>query len=169
MLLTSIFSISILNSLISQYSYFGAFLVGLITSSTIFLPLPGTVMISLMAGIEGLNPILLGIFAGLGSTIGELTSYLIGRGVSVKDVEKLKGWKRKFFESVFKYFDKYGFFTVIIFAFQFIVPFDFIGIFAGFSKMKVSHFFLATLIGKILKFYFFAYFGLALFNLIPWI
>jgi len=168
-MLASIFSISVLKNLIFQYSYFGALLVGLITSSTIFLPLPGTAVISLMAGMEGLNPILLGIFAGWGSAVGELTGYLMGRGIPVKDIKKLKGWRKKFFELLFKYFNKYGFLTIVIFAFQFIIPFDLAGIFAGLSKMKISHFFLATLIGKILKFCFFAYFGLALFNLIPWI
>ncbi len=61
-----------------QYSYIGVFLITLISSATILFPAPGwAVVIGLSTTLD---PVLLGIAAGLGSGIGEITGYLLGAG-----------------------------------------------------------------------------------------
>ena len=59
--------------------YVSVFLVSLVSSATIFLPLPGFVLV--IASAPYLNPVLLGIAAGLGSGLGEFSGYLAGFAV----------------------------------------------------------------------------------------
>jgi len=66
--------------------YPGAFLVSLIGNITVLFPIPYIAVIFLLggakAGISGpyiFDPWLLGIFGGLGATLGEITGYFLGR------------------------------------------------------------------------------------------
>lgn len=144
-----------LANLIYQYSYFGIFLLSLISTSTIFLPLPLYAIEFVVSGL-GLNPILVGIFAGLGSTIGEITGYLAGLGGrSIAETKKIKS---KFLLKFTKFFDKSGFIVILIAALL-PFPFDVIGILAGASRYDIKKFFIATLIGKTIKNLLIAYSG----------
>lgn len=60
-----------------QYGYWGAFISSILSNATIMIPAPNTAIILLVAA-AGLNPWLLGILAGIGAGIGELTSYAAG-------------------------------------------------------------------------------------------
>ena len=62
-----------LEDLIS-YGYVGAFLAMFVSSATIILPAPGIVMVFAIAA-AGANPILVGLFAGIGAGLGELVGY----------------------------------------------------------------------------------------------
>ena len=73
--------IQFFTGLIQNFGYFGAFLVGLLSSVTIFLPTPAFLVIfALSAPGLGFNPGLLGLCGGIGAAIGELTGYLVGYG-----------------------------------------------------------------------------------------
>jgi membrane protein YqaA with SNARE-associated domain len=65
---------------LGHWGYVGAFIVSLIASATIVLPAPGLAIIIAMS--PSLNPYALGIVAGVGSAIGELTGYAAGAGGS---------------------------------------------------------------------------------------
>jgi len=67
-----------MSSLVATYGYAGAFLISIFGNFTVFFPVP--FVITIYAFGATLNPILLGISCGLGSTIGEFSAYLIGRG-----------------------------------------------------------------------------------------
>jgi uncharacterized membrane protein YdjX (TVP38/TMEM64 family) len=67
-----------MSELVLNYGYFGAFIISLFGNFTIFFPVPFTITIY-AAGVT-LEPILLGLVCGIGSTIGEFSAYLIGRG-----------------------------------------------------------------------------------------
>jgi uncharacterized membrane protein YdjX (TVP38/TMEM64 family) len=64
--------------LVSSYGYAGAFLISIFGNFTIFFPVPFTITIYAFGAT--LDPLLLGVVCGLGSTIGEFSAYLVGRG-----------------------------------------------------------------------------------------
>ncbi|MBN2203367.1 MAG: VTT domain-containing protein [Candidatus Aenigmarchaeota archaeon] len=129
--------------LLEAYGYLGVLLVSMIGSSTIFLPLPSIAVI--FAASSLLNPVLVGIFSGLGSTIGEGTAYALGFG-GEKIIEKR--WKKDI-AKLEQLFARHGGFFMIMFLAMTPLPFDIIGIFSGTVKYPFKKFFLATLIGKI--------------------
>ena len=65
---------------LSNYGYAGVFLIALFSSATILLPAPGWTAVVAMSPY--LDPLLLGLAAGIGSAIGELTAYVAGNGAS---------------------------------------------------------------------------------------
>ena len=60
-----------------QWGYPGIFLIALLANATVLLPAPGVAVIYAMGAIFG-NPFGVGLAAGLGGTIGELSGYLAG-------------------------------------------------------------------------------------------
>jgi membrane protein DedA with SNARE-associated domain len=67
-----------MGGLVASYGYGGAFIISLIGNFTIFFPVPFTITIYAFGAT--LNPLLLGLVCGFGSTIGEFSAYLLGRG-----------------------------------------------------------------------------------------
>ena len=126
--------------LINVFGYFGVFLAELASSSSIFMPMPG--FAATMVAATVLNPFMVGIFAGLGAAIGELTGYLLGLGG-----RKIVGVRGEF-EFVRRLYKRYGLWTIYFFAAT-PSPFDVIGILCGLLKIDVRIFFLMTLAGKI--------------------
>ena len=128
--------------IVNQFGYIGIFLISLIGSTTIIFPLPSFFLIFTFGGI--LNPVLVALFAAIGSAIGESTSYILGLGGK----ELLEKKYKKQLNSLKKAFDKYGsFIWIIIFT---ITPFptDVVGIFSGIIKYNFRKYFLAMFIGK---------------------
>ncbi|MBU0707524.1 VTT domain-containing protein [Patescibacteria group bacterium] len=60
-----------------RMGYLGSFIMSWLANSTIIIPFPYTALIFLI-GASGLNPIILGICAGIGATLGESVSYIVG-------------------------------------------------------------------------------------------
>jgi len=117
--------------------------VSLISSASIFLPVPGFLFV-LAAGAL-LNPVALGVVAGAGSAIGELTGYLIGKGgggaMKKKDVKWVKKGEKWFREGR-------GFLFILIFAAT-PLPDDVTGILGGMFNYDWKRFLLASFIGKV--------------------
>ena len=109
-----------------------------------------------MAGF--LNPVYVGLLAGFGAALGELTGYLIGYGtekVVLKKNKTAQEWKKK----IDFYFKKYHP-TLILFAFAALpLPFDVAGIACGAINYPAEKFFLATLAGKLVKYFIIAFAG----------
>lgn len=61
---------------LGNYGYAGAFLVSLACSATVVVPVPGLLIVFALGAV--LNPWLVGLLSGLGSTIGETSGYLLG-------------------------------------------------------------------------------------------
>ena len=116
------------------------FAVEAIANSTIFFPIPGALVT--MASAIFLNPIAVGIFAGLGAAVGELTGYLLGFGGRKLIKDKIE------FVSIRKLYAKYGLWTIFMFA-AIPFPFDVIGIVCGMLKVPPKIFFALTAGGKI--------------------
>ena len=124
-------------------AYLVVFLVSLISSSTIFVPTPGTAIMLAAATIW--NPLLMGLAAGTGDAIGEMTAYwvgYVGERIIVDEhmpaYQKATGWM-----------DRYGAWAVFGVALVPIVPFDLIGLAAGALKIKWWKFLLAAWCGNV--------------------
>lgn len=138
-------------SLLRGMGYTGVFLISLISSATVLVPLPGFAVVFAMGA--SLNPILVGIAAGLGSGIGEISGYLIGFA-GHDAVMRTKIYRRHK-----KHIEKGGPIAIFVLAFLPNPIFDIAGIAAGAIKMPVWKFLLATCAGKILRFIALAYMG----------
>jgi uncharacterized membrane protein YdjX (TVP38/TMEM64 family) len=129
-----------------------AFLTMLVTSATLIAPAPGLAYVFIWG--QQLNPLLLGIMAGAGSTLGELTGFLAGYSGSGV-VENMDVYKR-----IEGYVRKYGVIPIIVLA---AIPnplFDVAGFAAGALGFKWWQFLLATFVGKTIKCVVVAYAGL---------
>lgn len=141
--------------LLTTYGYLGIFAASLITSATIILPMPFFILIP--ASVKFLNPLGVGIAAGLGASIGEMTSYLLGLGGNKIALLKKKKTFGKIIGHAEEWYEKHGgFFATFVFA-VLPLPFDIVGILCGIMRYDIKKFFIATLLGKLLKYIFFAY------------
>ncbi len=138
--------------LASNYGYLGAFLTALITSATLFIPIPGQVFTFLLSGYN--HPFLIGIVSALGSTIGEFVGYGVGKGAS-KASKTFDTWVEK----IEKKLETFGvFFAIMVFAAT-PLPDDVTGILAGGMNYDIKKFFLAVFTGKTIIYLATAYFG----------
>lgn len=131
---------------LGSWGYVGAFIISLIASATVVLPAPGLAIIIAMS--PALNPYALGIVAGVGSAVGELTGYAAGAGGRAL----IPPERQAQFEQLRKLTVKYG---ALILALLAAIPFplfDFAGMVAGALKLRVSHFLLAVAVGKSIKY-----------------
>ena len=119
------------------------FAISAISNATLILPVPGLALTALAATVA--NPLVVGVVAGAGQTLGELTGYLAGySGQSLVDQNpryaRLVGWMRRF-----------GAITIFALA---IIPnplFDVAGIIAGALRMPLLLYVVAAGAGKVLK------------------
>jgi membrane protein YqaA with SNARE-associated domain len=136
----------------SSFGYIGVFVISLLSSATILLPVPGWMAVISMSRI--LNPYIVGIVAGLGSGLGEFTGYAAGDGVAklvVKDEKKLEEYKRLI--------EKYEVPGIFVLAF---IPnpfFDVAGIAAGSVEVPLWKFLAACIAGRVLRYILLAYIG----------
>lgn len=160
-----IISLSIIAAAImfrTQLSHFrslgllGIFLANLLASSTIFFPAPG--IATVVAGGAVYPPILVGILAALGASLGDMLGYLFGS--AGKNVLYRNHGKR--YERLMKLFEKYVDVVIFIFAFVPNPLFDGVGILAGALKYPLPKFFALLFAGRLLRNLALAYFGLAL-------
>ena len=133
------------------FGYPGIFLIALLANATVLLPAPGVAVIYAMGAI--FNPFGVGLAAGAGGAIGELSGYLAGfSGQAV--VERTDIYNR-----IKPWVDKYGGWAIMILS---AIPnpfFDVAGIAAGMAKMPIQIFLIFTLIGQLIKMTLFALAG----------
>jgi len=132
-----------MNTFAIQYGYLGIFLISLIGSMSIFIPIPSAVVIFALGGLEIFDPFLIAVVAGLGSAIGEFSGYLIGMGSRKVINEKYK----KKIDFVVKLFKKYGSIAIFLFAFS-PLPDDLLFIPLGLMRYSLVRAFIPALIGK---------------------
>lgn len=147
--------VSIAGSLSGPFGYVVLFFLVLALSASLFLPVP--VFAVVVAAASVLDPLWVGIIAGIASAIGELSGYFIGAG-SERILEK-KGKEGDFYRRVSKAFKKYGFWGIVGATIFPLTLIDFVGLVAGALRYGWRKFLLATLIGKIPRYLIIAYAG----------
>jgi len=142
------------------YGYLGIFLMSL-TCVTILFPIPWEAAV-IGAGAT-LNPLLLGMVATVGATIGELSSYFVGY-LGKKII--LDKYSEKYKKAEF-WMKRYGSFAIFLFALLPILLFDLIGIVAGSAKFPLWKFILACFAGRLIRCLVEAYLGYGAFGFLP--
>jgi membrane protein YqaA with SNARE-associated domain len=144
--------VGFLMNIAERYGYIGAFIASLLGNITIALPTPYAFLIAALGST--LNPFILGIVCGFGSTIGELVAYALGyvgrTAMNENQKEKLDIVKR--------ILDKYGSLVIILFAVT-PLPDDLILIPMGMMKYDYKTIIITVLIGKTILALFLAYAG----------
>jgi membrane protein YqaA with SNARE-associated domain len=138
----------------TQYSYLGVFVISLLGAMSIFIPIPYTVVIFILGGLQAFDPFLIAVAAGFGSAIGEFSGYLLGLGGRKVIGDKYK--KRMNFLT--KLFKKYGSIAIFIFALT-PLPDDLLFIPLGVMRYSLLRAFIPALLGKFLSNLIIAYSG----------
>jgi membrane protein YqaA with SNARE-associated domain len=142
-----------------RYGYPGIFLLNLLSSATIVVPAPGLAVVSIMGSV--LNPWLVGLCAGTGDALGELTGYLAGYSGRAVIEDQAR------YEQMARWTQRYGLWVILVLS---IIPnplFDLAGIAAGALKVPLARFLLICWIGKTIKTTLFALGGQSLLRLLP--
>jgi len=136
------------NGTITTYGYFGIAAVAAISSATIVIPIVPLEILVFLAAAQ-LNPVLIGISAGVGSAIGEMTAYFLARGGEFVLEKKYK----KQIHHIEKLFQKYGGWLIIFIVGTIpVIPFDVMGLFCGSIHYDRNKFFIATAAGKTVRY-----------------
>lgn len=141
---------------LAAYGYGGIVLTTTLSNATVFVPAPSLAVLFAVEG--GLNPIWVGLAAGFGATVGEMTGFLAGvGGRAVIEDRPIYVWIQDWMKV-------YGLFVIFVMA---LIPnpiFDIGGIIAGAMRIPAWRFFTACIMGKGLRFVILAYLGLLIFT-----
>lgn len=128
---------------LEQYGYVAVFLVGLVSNATLILPVPGLAVSSVLGSV--FNPWIVGLIAGVGQALGELTGYMAGYSGQTW-VDDSPRYKR-----LVRWMQEHGMLTIFLLALLPNPLFDVAGIVAGVLRMRVWKFVLSSAVGKVIK------------------
>lgn len=131
----------------------GIFLINFFTTIVPFTP--NVSFVSVVAGGNVYNPILVAFVSTLGGVLADAICYLLGRSGKTLFLKR----EHKFFKIVSDLFNKNG--LVIIFVFA-LIPnpiFDALGILAGGLKYSFKKYFIAMFLGRLIRNLLLAYVG----------
>jgi membrane protein YqaA with SNARE-associated domain len=139
---------------LARFGYAGIFLTTMIANATVFVPIPGVMVVFAMGAV--FSPFLTAVAAGLGGATGELSGYLLGfsgQGVAERSQRFLQiyGWMAGH--------PRWSDLGVLVLA---AIPnpfFDMAGIAAGMLKIPIYRFWFFCAIGSIIKYSVFAFAG----------
>jgi len=134
-----------------RYGYPGVFLISLLGNATVIFPAPSLAVVFGMGGV--LNPLFVGLVAGVGEALGELTGYLAGYGGRAV----IEDWQM--YDRLERWMERNGSATILALS---AIPnpfFDLAGIAAGALRFPLARFLLSCWVGKTIKTIFFAFIG----------
>ena len=144
-----------------RFGYAGVFLATLISNATVFIPVPGVMLVFTLGAV--FHPIPTAIFAGLGAATGELSGYLLGfsgQGLLERSVR---------YQRFYAWLVDHRKLSDIAIMGLAIIPnpfFDLAGVAAGSLKIPVFRFWIFCALGSIIKMLVFAYAGYATLNIL---
>ena len=139
---------------LGNYGYLGVFLVTLLATGALVLPVPYLAVIARAGAF--LDPTLVALLAGSGAALGEMTGYLVGyTGRSLLP-------RSRWYVLVERGVVRLGWLIILVAS---AVPnpfFDAVGIIAGATRMPVWMFLLSCFVGKAVRFWVIASLGQSL-------
>ncbi len=127
-----------------RWGYLSVFFISLLSSATVIIPAPGLAVVFAMGG--ALDPLTLGVVAGIGSGLGELSGYIAGASG-----RELLLHNKGFNSRLHWFTTRYTYPALFVLAILPLPVFDIAGVIAGALKMRVSHFLAVVISGKIIK------------------
>jgi membrane protein YqaA with SNARE-associated domain len=137
-----------------QYGYLGVFLISLLGATSIFVPIPYTVVIFILGGLQTFDPFFIAVAAGAGAAIGEFSGYLLGVGGRKVIGDRYK----KKMDFLTKLFKKYGPIAIFVFALT-PLPDDLLFIPLGVMRYSLLRAFVPAILGKFFSNLIIAYSG----------
>jgi membrane protein YqaA with SNARE-associated domain len=143
-----------LQELVIGLGYGGAFLAGFLGSSSLFIAVfPSFVVVPLLATV--LNPVGVGVLAGVGAGVGQFLHYYVGLGgrylLSEDRRQTLERWRARL--------DRYGVVLIFLFAATPLTPDDILWIPLGMMRYPRLKALIAAIAGKVVLNLFYAYAG----------
>jgi membrane protein DedA with SNARE-associated domain len=154
-----IFSQSQMAVMVKDFEELGVFIAMFLESSIV--PLPSEVVVA-GAGAIGIPIVSIVIFGSLGSTVGGIVGYLLGRYAAMPVILKFGKFILIKPHHIYKaeaFAKKYGTWSVLIGRVIPIVPFKVFSIAAGITKIPFVPFIVCTLVGVIPRMFILALFG----------
>ena len=138
----------------AEYGYLGVLIISILGNATLIFPAPSFTVVAFGAV---LNPYLVGILAGCGAAVGEMTGYTLGRGMSPNmdegaTVAGLGAKQMQWLRWLRPKFQRWGAIVIFVLA---AIPnpiFDMGGILAGIARMPWWKFLIAAVLGKTVRF-----------------
>jgi membrane protein YqaA with SNARE-associated domain len=153
---------AVINDLISNHGDIGMFVAMFLESS--FFPVPSEAVIA-AAGAIGLSLRSIVIFGALGSTLGAMVGYAIGRYAGLPVIERFGKYifiKPHHIEKAHAFAEEYGVGGVLLGRLLPIIPFKVFSIAAGMTRISFVPFIICTMIGVVPRLFILAMFGKAL-------
>lgn len=144
--------------LIADWGGYGVF-IGMILESSI-IPVPSEIIL-VTAGLAGINPLVVGVAGGAGSTIGAAVGYLIGKEGRIA-VDK---YGKYFFvtgdriSQAENWFKRWGNWTILVSRLVPFIPYKVFSIAAGLLRMSYKAFLVLTLAGSVPRCFLLAWLG----------
>jgi len=142
--------------------YGAVFLVTLVSSLSVVMPIPGTVAVIAAAARPELNIALVALVASIGGTLGEISGYLVGYGgrafIAPEHSER--------YQTAERLMRRRGGLAIFLFALIPFFIFDFVGIAAGVFRYPVKKFLLFAWLGRLPRSLIECYAGAGLLNFI---
>jgi membrane protein YqaA with SNARE-associated domain len=132
------------SQLAQDWGYLGVFVVSIVGNASIIFPVPSYLVVFALGSV--LNPWILGVVAGAGAALGELTGYLLGLGGK----QLIESKDRKLVPKAKKWIEKHGIFPILVLFAATPLPDDVVGILGGVIRYNLKKFLLATFIGKVI-------------------
>lgn len=130
------------------YGYVGAFVLTLLSSATVLVPSVALGAALKFGAASTLNPLVVGLVAGIAAGLGEITGYIAGRsGAELAQVQT-----RPTYQRIARWVERRGTLTVFVLAAIPLPLIDLAGLAAGALGMRFIRFELACLAGKITRF-----------------
>jgi len=144
--------------LIADWGGYGVF-IGMILESSI-LPVPSEIIL-VTAGIAGINPLVVGVAGGAGSTIGAAVGYLIGKEgrIVVDKYGKYLLVTGNRLSQAENWFKRWGNWTILVSRLVPFIPYKVFSIASGLLRMSYKAFLILTLVGSVPRCFLLAWLG----------
>lgn len=143
-----------MKNLALQYGYLGIFVISLLGATSVFIPIPYTVVIFVLGGLPNFDPLWIALAAGTGAALGELSGYLIGFGGRRVIGERYQ----KKMDVLMRLFKRFGPAVIFVFALT-PLPDDLLFIPLGVMRYSLLSTFIPAVLGKFLSNVIIAYAG----------
>jgi len=134
---------------LEHWGYLGAFAISILGGATVIIPVPMLAVQFALGGV--LNPVFVGVAAGLGETAGALTIYMTGHGGATALANSRHGKIQATYERLTRWMERKGSLTLFILS-SVVNPFFYpAALTAGALRFGIKRYFLICWAGKTIK------------------